>query len=66
MPRIKIKDLSKDLKISKAEMEKITGGVLTKPESFTTLPSFDFGDISADLTGCGCRKMADDPKEAGC
>ncbi|MBW2090749.1 MAG: hypothetical protein JRI34_01315 [Deltaproteobacteria bacterium] len=65
MARIKIKNLPATKEISKEELKKVLGGVLTTT-TYTSLTSFDFGTLSADIAGCGCRAMPQNPKEAGC
>jgi len=64
MARIKIKDLPQNQNVSQAELKNILGGVLTS--TYTTLSAFDFGTLPTSLTGCGCRSMPSNPKEAGC
>jgi hypothetical protein len=50
MSKIKIKDLPGDMKISRTEMKKIMGGVVTKDASVLSL--FDFGEITPDARWC--------------
>ena len=76
MARIKIKDLPKDMKVSKEEMRKIRGGLLqvasksssisrivpTYPTYTGTLTYIGWTPPHQDMAGCGCMGMSQDPK----
>jgi hypothetical protein len=51
--RIKIKDLPRDMKVSREEMKKVLGGAYTLP-TFTTLSPFPKGTVFQSGGGCGC------------
>jgi hypothetical protein len=77
MPRIKIKDLPRDMKVSREEMKKISGGILSISSSYKNImASYPTRYPTGTLTyypysssppvyyseDCKCMGMAQDPK----
>src|SRR5512143_1109375 len=56
MARIKIKDLPKDLKVSKEELKKIHGGAFLSASLTYGIPV-----ISGSYTAAGCQPVSNDP-----
>lgn len=62
MPKIKIKDLPKDLKLTKKEMEKVFGGISSQYKAAIKLPKL----YDSDDDGCEPeREMFFPPSEGG-
>jgi hypothetical protein len=62
MPKIKIKDLPKDLKLSKKEMKQVLGGISSRYKSTVMLPKL----YDSDDDGCEPEvEMYFPPSEGG-
>ncbi|MBW1710643.1 MAG: hypothetical protein JRG97_11450 [Deltaproteobacteria bacterium] len=62
MARIKIKNLPADYKITKEELKKIKGGVLTTTSFQTSFSSIDWGNINPVIGGY-CRDGSSKPAD---